>query len=215
MSTVGNVLLKSTVGVVVLAVAGAVGYDRYLLTERTVPTSLAAFDANGDGGLSLKECLVIASEVVDANHDGIIDDIELNTKGEEVVKKFRSALGKSNLDSAKYLQKTLRELNRAPSLLADWQAVVNKAKHLKTTRIRHCVGEDYPFTGEQIEKALKDKGVDVVSVEKFISKGGYPYEFEITYNYPQEIKDPCNLVAVTIRNWEFAETDKIKKEEKK
>ena len=213
MSTVENIL-KSTVGVTALAVtvAGALAYDRYLLKERPVPASLATFDADGDGGLSRDECLAIASKVVDVNHDGVIDDDELNTKGEEVVKKFRSALGKSNLDSAEYLQKTLRELNRAPSLLADWQAVVNKAKHLKTSAISKMFAPDFPVTEEQIRKVLEDKGIDVVSVEK-LSKA--KNTFLITCNYPEGTEDPDMYIARPIIAWEFAETDKIKKEEKK
>lgn len=131
MSNTGSFLLNSLVGVSFLSVAGAIGLGYYQNKERPLPARLQPYDNSGgkkDGKLDSTECLAVAADLVDVNHNGQIDDDELNTTGRQVVSELRDKLGSSNLSSAAQLESTIQAVHDAPRVLSEWQAAVNRAK---------------------------------------------------------------------------------------
>ncbi len=136
MSNTGNFFLNGLVGVAITAVVGATGRGCYRNKERPLPVSFRSYDNGGvqgdtekkDGKLNPAECMAVVADLVDVNHDGQIDDNELNTKSKQVVGELRDALGRSNFDSAAQLESTIQTVYDAPKVLAEWQAAVNRAR---------------------------------------------------------------------------------------
>ena len=203
-----------TVATVLLASDFWMVYDA--CRECPLPEAMQEFDQNQNKTLDPgRECMEAIAKLVDGNRNGVLTQSEIDTNGRQVTGELYRAGGKNNKISAKAISDEMGRIRLGQVRLSDWQAAVTRAKHLKTTRIRRCVGEDYPFTGDQIKEGLQRNGVDVVSVEKFISQGGFPYEFEITYNYPERMKVNDSGLEITkaIVAWEHAE--KMKKEKDK
>ena len=172
------------------------------------------YDTNGDGRFGLEEAVTYYNSMVPLEdtinlHGGEISNEQLIT-----LRNFYSEQSRKEnppKDSGRPFSEIVKEINAYLRFREELSRVGMKEvesyeqKQLKTVSVAKMF--DRPVTEEEIEKVLRDKGIDFVSAERVETEEN---TFRIKYNYPEETEDPLMKIGVILRDWDFEEMDKRK-----